>query len=238
MQYTIEKRPSASVLEVTLANGEEIQTKPGAMMTRSAGIENESSVGGDGGGVMGTVKRAVSDEMGLVDNKYYATADDESVTLVPEAPGDIAAINVSERGEIRSQSGSLMAWEPMVERSTELNNASNMFSSGELTVLGISGQGMAFVSSYGSMYEREVEAGEPLIVDEDHLVAWTAGLNMSRQKDGSLKSTVLGGEGFVTEFRGEGHVWLQTRNPMAMMMGGSTHDDDDTEGGVGVSDFI
>ena len=76
-----------------------------------------------------------------------------------------------------------------------LNNILNLFSSGELTVLCISGQRMAFVSSYGSMYEVDVTPGEPLTVDEDHPVAWTEGLSMSRQRDRSVKSTILGGEG-------------------------------------------
>jgi len=237
MRYTIDKRPSYAVLEVSLAEGEEIETKPGAMMTQSAGIENETNIGGDDG-VVGMAKRAISDERGLVENSYYAVADDSEVTLVPDHPGDITAIDITERGPIRSQSGSLLAWEPLVERSTELNNTSNLFSSGELTVLGISGQGMAFVSSYGSMYEVDVTQGEPLTVDEDHLVAWTEGLSMSRQRDGSIKSTMLGGEGYVTEFSGEGHVWLQTRNPLTLMAGGTQHEDDDDAGGPSVDDFI
>ena len=237
MDYQITERPSYAMVEVSLANGEEIQTKPGVMMTRSGGVEVQSDVGGDAG-VMGTVKRAVSDERSLVDNTYVATADDEEVTIVPEHPGDVIAVNVAEQGELRVQSGSLLAWEPLVERSTELNNISNMFSSGELTVLGLSGQGVAFFSAFGSMVEREVRDGDPLIVDEDHLVAWTPSLSMDRRKDGSLKSTILGGEGFVTEFQGNGRVWLQTRDPMLFMGGGTQHEDDETSGGVGVDDFI
>lgn len=235
MEFKIEKRPSFAVLEVALENGEEIQTKPGAMMTRTSGIGNESSVGGNDG-VMGMAKRAVSDEQGLVDNKYYAEADGELVTLVPEHPGDIKPINVTEQGPVKAQSGGLLAWEPLVERSTEFNNRSNMFSSGELTVLGLSGQGMAFISAYGSMYEQDVSQGDPLVVDEDHIVAWTDGLSMSRQKDGSIKSTMLGGEGFVTEFRGNGHVWLQTRNPLTLTAGGGGQQSGGD--GPGVSDFI
>jgi hypothetical protein len=80
--------------------------------------------------------------------------------------------------------------------------------------------------------------GEPLTVDEDHLVAWTEGLSTSRQRDGSIKSTMLGGEGYVTEFTGEGHVWLQTRNPLTLMGGSTGHEDDDDAGGPSVDDFI
>lgn len=236
MHYSITERPSYAMVEVTLERGEEIQTKPGVMMTRTGAVEVQSDVGGDAG-ALGTVKRAVSDERSLIDNTYSATADDQNVTLVPEEPGDVAAVNVAEYGELRVQSGSLMAWEPLVDRSTELNNVSNMFSSGELTVLGLSGQGLAFVSAFGAMVEREVRPDEPLIVDEDHLVAWTPDLSLDRRKDGGLKSTLLGGEGLVTEFRGDGHVWLQSRDPM-LFRTGQSHEDDETSGGIGVDDFI
>ena len=236
MRYSIKKRPSYAMVEVTLDAGEEIETKPGVMMTRTSGIENESNVGGKGGGLTSMAKRAVSDEKSLVDNAYRATTDEAQVTLVPEEPGDVEPINVGEYGELRVQSGALIGWEPNVERSTKMNNFSNMFSSGELTVLGLSGRGMAFLSAFGSMYEMDVTEGDPLIVDEDHIVAWTPSLSLSRQKDGGLKSTIVGGEGLVTEFSGNGHVWLQTRNPM--LFRGETHDDDDSSGGVGVDDFL
>jgi uncharacterized protein (TIGR00266 family) len=236
MEYRIRKRPSYAMVEVTLAEGEQIETKPGVMMSRTAGVGVESDVGGDAG-VVGTVGRALSDERTLVDNAYYAEADDERVTLVPEHPGDIEAIEMGQRGELRVQSGALIGWEPLVERSTEWNDRSNLLSSGELTVLGLSGRGTAFLSAFGSMVEREITSGEPFIVDEDHLVAWTAGMDLSRRGEGNLKSTVLGGEGFVTEFRGEGQVWLQTRDP-TLFASGTEHDDDETSGGIGVDDFL
>lgn len=236
MQYSIEERPSYAMVDITLGEGEMIETKPGVMMTRDAGVDVDSDVGGDGG-IGSTVKRAVSDERSLIDNTYTATDGEGNLTLVPEHPGDVIAIDMSQRTELRVQSGALIGWEPLVERSTELNNVSNMFSSGELTVLGLAGQGTAFLSSFGSMVEREVTREDPLVVDEDHLVAWTPELSMDRKRDGGLKSTVLGGEGLVTEFRGEGHVWLQTRNPM-LFGGGTEHEDDESSGGVGVDDFI
>jgi uncharacterized protein (TIGR00266 family) len=236
MEFSIEERPSYAMVDVTLGEGEQIETKPGVMMTRDDSVTVESSVGGDGG-IGSTVKRAVSDEQTLVDNTYTATRESGSVTLVPEHPGDVIAVSMGDRQSMKVQSGSLIAWEPLVERSTEMNNLSNMFSSGELTVLGLSGQGVAFLSAFGSMVEREVTSDDPLVVDEDHLVAWDPSLSLSRKSDGGLKSSILGGEGRVTEFRGDGHVWLQTRNPM-LFSTGTQHQDDETSGGVGVDDFI
>ena len=49
---------------------------------------------------------------------------------------------------------------------------------------------------------------------------------------------MLGGERCVTEFSGDGCVWLQTRNPLTLMAGGTEHEDDDAGGGPGVDDFV
>ena len=139
---------------------------------------------------------------------YINTLDPQATTVLGLTVGAGFIIKMHTTGFTLAQTAAIvpLAWEPLVERSTEMNDTSNLFSSGELTVLGISGQGMAFVSSYGSMCEVDVTPGEPLTVDEDYLVAWAEGLSMSRQRDGSIKSTMLGGERCVTEFSGDGHV--------------------------------
>jgi hypothetical protein len=71
----------------------------------------------------------------------------------------------------------------------------------------------------------DAEAGSSV-----HVVAWTAGMDLARPKDGSITSTILGGEGFVTEFRGKGAVWLQTRDPT--LFGPGTDGSDADTGGV------
>jgi len=241
MEFEIAKRPSYAVLEVELAQGEEIGATPGAMMTRSRHMDMEANVGGDDG-IGGMVKRAVSDERSLVENAFTAGRDGATVTLVPDHPGDITAVNVTETGPLRVQSGSTLAWEPLVEFSTEINAAGNFFSSGELTVLGLSGQGWTFLSSFGSIYERQVTQDEPLIADEDHIVAWTDGLDISRERVGGIKTNVLGGEGKVTTFSGDGHVWMQTRNPLLFgpSGGGGGGNDQADQGNQGIdpTDFL
>jgi uncharacterized protein (AIM24 family) len=62
-------------------------------------------------------------------------------------------------------------------------------------------------------------------------------MDLARPKDGSITSTILGGEGFVTEFRGQGTLWLQTRDP-TLFGPGTDWSDADTSGGVGVGDFL
>ena len=50
------------------------------------------------------------------------------------------------------------------------------------------------------------------IVDTGHVVAFTPSLDYSITGMGSFKSTMLSGEGLVMKFRGNGTLYLQTRN--------------------------
>lgn len=210
MNFDVSSDPSYTTVTVTLDQGEQLGAQPGAMLSRSSAIAVETSVGGDDG-LMGMAKRVASDERDLTSNTFYAERDGGTVTLVPEDPGDVVPLNLTERGPLKVQSGAVLGWEPLVEKATAVNEVGNMFSSGELTVLSLSGHGWAFLAAVGGIETERVEPGDPLTVDEDHLIAWTDGLGVSRRRDGNLKSTVLGGEGVVTEFTGSGTVWLQTR---------------------------
>jgi uncharacterized protein (AIM24 family) len=55
-----------------------------------------------------------------------------------------------------------------------------------------------------------------LVIDTGHLVAWDATLDYSVGKSGSgWIASFLSGEGLVCHFRGQGRIWIQTRNPAA-----------------------
>jgi uncharacterized protein (AIM24 family) len=51
-----------------------------------------------------------------------------------------------------------------------------------------------------------------LIVDNFHLGAFSDSCDYDVRKFGGLKSTILGGEGLVTNIRGPGDVYIQTKN--------------------------
>ena len=51
------------------------------------------------------------------------------------------------------------------------------------------------------------------IVDTDHVVGFTTGLNYQVTKVGGLKSLFLSGEGLVCRFQGQGRLWISTRAP-------------------------
>ncbi|WP_254542829.1 TIGR00266 family protein [Halomarina pelagica] len=218
MEFEIADGHSYATLEVTMDAGDRLGIDPGSMVARSETIRSETNAGE--GGLGGMLKRAVSDELDVLTTVMEAEEDGSRLVLAPDYLGDVARIDLDGEG-VKVQSGGLLAWTETVERGTASNEASNFFSSGELTVLRLGGTGTAFVSAFGAVREEEVTEGDPLVVDEDHLLAWSEGLSAKRTKDSSVKSSLLGGEGFVTRLSGEGRVWLQTRDPMVLYGGGN-----------------
>ena len=74
------------------------------------------------------------------------------------------------------------------------------------------GEGDVFINTFGAIDKHELRAGESLIVDNYHLAALSDTCNYTVRAFGGLKSTILGGEGLVTDVRGPGEVYVQTKN--------------------------
>ncbi len=72
--------------------------------------------------------------------------------------------------------------------------------------------GTVYYNSYGAIKQVPVEPGQELVVDTGHLVAFTDDVDYTIGKVGGMRSLIAGGEGLVMKFRGNGHVWVQTRN--------------------------
>jgi uncharacterized protein (AIM24 family) len=76
----------------------------------------------------------------------------------------------------------------------------------------VSGRGELFINTFGAIDRHDLKAGETLIVDNFHLVAFTDTCDYEVRKFGGLRDTLLGGEGLVTEITGPGEVLIQTKN--------------------------
>ncbi len=79
----------------------------------------------------------------------------------------------------------------------------------------MSGIGHFGYNGYGAITEINVE--DDILIDNNHLVAFTSGLDYSIEKLGNYKSLFFSGEGFVCRFRGKGKVYVQTKKPSALI---------------------
>jgi uncharacterized protein (AIM24 family) len=78
-------------------------------------------------------------------------------------------------------------------------------------MLHASGPGKVWVTTFGAVIEKDLQPGEILSVDTGHIVAFPDTMNFTVRRVGGWKSTILSGEGLVTDFVGPGKILLQTR---------------------------
>jgi len=81
----------------------------------------------------------------------------------------------------------------------------------------VSGEGDPFINTFGAIETRTLGQGEEVIVDNSHLVGFSSSCRYEVAKFGSLKSTPLSCEGFVTHIHGSGEIFIQTKNPSEFM---------------------
>jgi uncharacterized protein (AIM24 family) len=75
----------------------------------------------------------------------------------------------------------------------------------------LTGSGTVFIHASGTLEKVQLRAGETLKVDTGCLAALQKTVNYDVKYVGSLKTSVLGGEGlFLAAVKGPGTVWLQS----------------------------
>ena len=213
MKYEIKNQPF-SVLTLKMEQGEQIKCQSGAMAWMSPGIQMATKTGGLGG----MFKKAIMGES-LALNEYSAVEAGE-LTLAKQVPGDIMMIDIS-KTPIIAQKTAFLASTPGVNLEIYLQHrAGTGFFGGEGFIMQkLSGNGCAWLEIDGAVQERELAAGEQLIVDSGYVAAMEATCSMEIRTIKGFTNVILGGEGlFNTVVTGPGKVWLQTMPVTALAM--------------------
>ena len=205
MDYTIDARPSYSLLEVTLAPGEELVTEAGAMAWMDSNLEVETSTRG---GLMSGVKRAIGGGESFFQNTYTAQGAPGVIGLAPGQPGDIYGYEMN-GGELLLERGAYLASTTDIETNADFQGLRGLFNEG-LFILRVSGSGLLFFNAYGDIQEIEVDGS--YVVDNGHAVAWEPSLDYRLTRAGRIRSFLFSDQ-IIMEFSGRGRLWVQSRNP-------------------------
>jgi uncharacterized protein (TIGR00266 family) len=200
----IEQAPSFSVLIFTLKPGQKVLTEKGAMMYMHNTIDIETH------GRKGGLTTALLGGESFFVNTYTATRGAGELALVGPTMGDIKALDTTSTSMIL-QSGAFLASYPTVTLDTKWQGLKGFLSERDFVMLRASGPGKVWVASFGAIIEKDLQPGEVLSVDTGHLVAFPDTMQFSVRRVGNWKSTILSGEGLVTDLVGPGKVLLQTR---------------------------
>lgn len=209
MDYEIRGENGFADVTVTLDAGEQLTAEPGAMVSYSPGMEVETHTGD--GSLVDSAKRSVMGDESLFLNTFTATQRPGTIRLAPPGPGEVMARFLNQE-RMYAASGSFLAAEPNVTVDTSFSGAKNFFTGVDVFLLELGGVGTVFFDSYGSIERLDLETGEQINVDSDHIVAFDSSVRYDVERFGSLKSFALGGEGKIARFTGPGTVWIQNRD--------------------------
>lgn len=211
MQTEIVHSPGNAAARIRLDGGESITAEGGAMIAMSGevAIETTTHQKGGGGGLLKAAKRLFGGESFFL-NHFTAGAAGGEVWLAQTLPGDMMKVAL-EGQTLIVQAGSFVACSAGITTDVGWQGFKNLLSGESLFWLRINGTGRVVLSSYGAIYAVPVN-GE-YIVDTGHIVAFDETLNFTLTKAGkSWISSMLGGEGLVCKFHGQGIVWCQSHN--------------------------
>ena len=213
LKYEIKYSPSYSLLEVHLPPEGFVTAEAGAMTYMSKNIEVETRTRVKESGIWGAIKVSLLGGETLFINDYVARGAEGKVGLVSAPLGDITRLEVSpEKGYI-VQSSAYIASTPRVKLDTEWQGFTKGLFGQNLFMIKTLGSGDIFVNTFGAIDKHELKQGETLVVDNFHLAALSTTCKYEVRMFGGLKSTMLGGEGLVTDVTGPGEVYIQTKNP-------------------------
>jgi uncharacterized protein (TIGR00266 family) len=213
MQYQILQKPDCSIVRVAFdQTGEQMLVESSAMVAKDAAVEMKTEMKG---GVLAAAKRKMLGGESIFQNTFTSTAAGQTLYLAPPAEGDVEMLQMDASYEVMLQSGAFMAMAPTLQLDTKWGGAKGFFSGTGLFLLKITGAGPLFFSCYGGIHAIDV-GPEGYTCDTGHIVGFTGGLNYEVTKVGGLKSLFLSGEGLVAKFRGQGRLWISTRNPSSL----------------------
>jgi uncharacterized protein (TIGR00266 family) len=207
MQVEISSGPAFAFGEVTLPPGGAVRVEAGAMAMTRGDVDIATSTQG---GFMKGLRRSLGGESFFVND--FSSKSGGLVGVAAALPGDMVLAALDGSQDVLVQSGSWIASDPSVDVDAKWGGGKTFFSGEGLVLLRCSGRGDMLMSSYGAIRFTTLAPGETITLDTGHVVAFDAAVQYKVRKAGSWKSTLLGGEGLVTDFTGPGRVWLQTRS--------------------------
>jgi uncharacterized protein (TIGR00266 family) len=209
MNLSIKHSPAFAVVRAQIGAGEQISIESGAMMAMAAGVSLESKMEG---GLKKGLMRSVLGGESLFISKLTGSKDGDWVDAAARLPGDVTVIDVN--GSVNLTSGAWLLSGSGVEIDTKWGGFKNLVGGEGGFLIRATGTGQVVCSCYGALETYDVAAGEQLVLDSGHLVAYEDTLTFTTRKVTSgLMQTLKSGEGLVFEFTGPGKVWAQTRNP-------------------------
>ncbi len=208
IQYELLARPTYSLLEAHLQEGQSIVAEAGAMTWMTDNIKTKTSTRG---GFFTGLKRMVLTGESFFQNTYVAEDGPGTVGFAPGSSGDIVAYEMND-SELYLEKGAYLASEEGVKCDSKFQGLKGLFNEG-MFALRCTGTGLLFFNSYGRI--QEVDVNGEYVVDNGYAVAWEPSLQFSITKARKIRSFLFSDQ-LLLRYRGHGKLWIQSRSPRSL----------------------
>lgn len=209
MEYKIIGEP-LPVVECHLLPGEAMKTEAGSMTWMSPNMHMETNTGGGGLGKL--FGRMLSGES-MFQNTYTAQGGSGYIAFGSSFPGSIRAFELSGGKSIICQKRAFLCSEMGVdiEMYFQKRIMTSIFGGEGFIMQRLSGNGMAFVEIDGYCVERNLAAGETILISTGNLAAMEESCTLDVESIKGVTNWLFGGEDlFLTRVTGPGRVIMQT----------------------------
>lgn len=200
------------MVEVELDPREGVRAEAGMMMFMENGIEMQTGTGD--GGIFSGFKRMVTGESFFITTFVNNGSQKASVGFAAPYPGKIIPIDLGKiGGTFLCQKDSFLCAANGIDIEVAFTRkiGAGLFGGEGFILQKLTGDGMAFIHSGGTVIERRLEQGESLRVDTGCLVGFSPSVDYDIQFIGGFKNVLFGGEGlFLAKLTGPGLVYLQS----------------------------
>lgn len=215
MRFVLTGDSDCPIARLALSRGESIKIENGSMVY-SRGVEISGGLNSKKkglGGVLGAIGRSITSGESMFITTATGTVDDGEIAIAPPIPGKIISLQVGGQQQYRLNTGAFLACDATLDYTMVNQGLSKAVfgGTGGLFVMETNGTGTILVSAFGDILSLDVTPESPLVVDNEHVVAWDASLNYNIQVASGMFGFTTG-EGVVNSFNGYGRVYIQTRN--------------------------
>ena len=215
MRFALTGDSDCPIVRIALSQGESVRTESGSMVySRGVEITGGLNTKKKGlGGVFSAIGRSITSGESMFVTTATGTSPDGEIAVAPPIPGKIVELGIDGAHQYRLNTGAFLACDEAVEYTMVNQGITKAFfgNTGGLFVMEVHGEGSLLVSAFGDLLALDVTPDEPLVVDNEHVVAWDAGLDYHIEVASGMFGFTTG-EGLVNSFNGSGCVYIQTRN--------------------------
>lgn len=215
MRFVLTGDSDCPIARILLGPGESVRIESGSMVySRGVEITGGLNTKKKGlGGVFSAIGRSITSGESMFVTTATGTSPDGEIAVAPPIPGKIVELGIDGAHQYRLNTGAFLACDETVEYTMVNQGIAKAFfgNTGGLFVMEMRGAGSLLVSAFGDLLALDVTPDEPLVVDNEHVVAWDASLDYHIEVASGMFGFTTG-EGLVNSFTGSGCVYIQTRN--------------------------